>query len=83
MRWPGFRPPGVVRQRCGWGRLESLTATERTVSLLVAGGLTNGAVAGRLYIWPHTAGTHLRHVFAKLGIPNRVAPAAVVDHSIE
>jgi DNA-binding CsgD family transcriptional regulator len=83
MRWPGFRPPGVVRQRCGWGRLESLTATGRAVSLLVAEGLTNGAVAGRLYIWPHTVNTYLRQVFAKLGVPNRVALAAVVDHSIE
>jgi hypothetical protein len=27
--------------------------------------------------------TRLRDVFAKLGVPNRVALAAVVDHSIE
>ena len=53
------------------------------MSLLVAEGLTNGAVAGRLYIWPHTVNTHLRHVFAKLGVTNRVALAAVVHHSIE
>ncbi len=46
-------------------------------------GLTNGAVARRLYISPHTVNTHLRHVFAKLGVPNRVAFAAVVHHSIE
>ena len=65
------------------GRLESLTASERTVSLLVAEGLTNGAVARRLYISPHTVNTHLRHVFAKLGVSNRVALAAVVHHSIE
>ena len=64
----------------GW---ESLTATERAVSLLVAEGLTNGAVARRLYISPHTVNTHLRHVFAKLGVSNRVALAAVVHHSIE
>lgn len=64
----------------GW---ESLTATERKVSLLVAEGLTNGAVARRLYMSPHTVNTHLRHVFAKLGVANRVALAAVVHHSIE
>jgi DNA-binding CsgD family transcriptional regulator len=64
----------------GWG---SLTATERAVSLLVAEGLTNGAVARRMYISPHTVNTHLRHVFAKLGVSNRVALAAVVHHSIE
>lgn len=64
----------------GW---ESLTASEREVSLLVAEGLTNGAVARRLYISPHTVNTHLRHVFAKLGVANRVALAAVVHHAIE
>jgi len=64
----------------GWA---SLTKTERAVSLLVAEGLTNGAVARRLYISPHTVNTHLRHVFAKLGVSNRVALAALVHHSIE
>jgi DNA-binding CsgD family transcriptional regulator len=64
----------------GW---ESLTATERTVSLLVAEGLTNGAVARRLYISPHTVNTHLRHVFAKLGVSNRVALTGVVHRSIK
>jgi DNA-binding CsgD family transcriptional regulator len=73
-RGPRHRPAG------GW---ESLTKTERAVSLLVAEGLTNGAVARRLYISPHTVNTHLRHVFAKLGVPNRVALAAEVHHSIE
>jgi DNA-binding CsgD family transcriptional regulator len=73
-RGPRHRPAG------GW---QSLTATERAVSLLVAEGLTNGVVARRLYISPHTVNTHLRHVFAKLGVSNRVALAAVVHHSIE
>jgi DNA-binding CsgD family transcriptional regulator/tetratricopeptide (TPR) repeat protein len=83
LRALGIRPgPRGPRQRParGW---ESLTATERTVSQLVAEGLTNGAVARRLYISPHTVNTHLRHVFAKLGVSNRVALAAVVHHSIE
>jgi DNA-binding CsgD family transcriptional regulator len=77
-------PPGVRGSRHrpaeGW---ESLTSTERTVSLLVAEGLTNGAVARRMYISPHTVNTHLRHVYAKLGVSNRVGLAAVVHHSIE
>ena len=68
------------RPATGW---ESLTATERAVSLLVAEGLTNGAVARQLYISPHTVNTHLRHVFAKLGVSNRVALAAEVNRSIE
>jgi DNA-binding CsgD family transcriptional regulator len=83
LRALGVRPaPRGSRHRPadGW---QSLTATERAVSLLVAGGLTNGAVARQLYISPHTVNTHLRHVFAKLGVSNRVALAAVVHHSIE
>jgi DNA-binding CsgD family transcriptional regulator len=68
------------RPRGGWA---SLTTTERAVSRLVAEGLTNGAVAKRLYISPHTVNTHLRHVFAKLGVSNRVALTTVVNHSID
>ena len=49
----------------------------------VAGGLASGAVARRLSIWPHTASTHLRHVSARLGVPNRVALAAVAHHLIK
>jgi DNA-binding CsgD family transcriptional regulator len=76
---PGPRGPRK-RPSHGW---ESLTETERAVSRLVAEGLTNGAVARRLYISPHTVNTHLRHVFAKLDISNRVALAKVVHSVIE
>ena len=83
LRTLGVHPgPRGTRDRPteGWA---SLTGTERSVSLLVAEGLTNGAVARRLYISPHTVNTHLRHVFAKLGVSNRVALAGVVNRSIE
>ncbi len=53
------------------------------MSLLVAEGLTNGAVARRLSISPHTVSTHLRRVSAKLGVPDRAALAAVVHHSVK
>jgi DNA-binding CsgD family transcriptional regulator len=68
------------RPATGW---ESLSATERAVSALVAEGMTNGAIARRLYISPHTVNTHLRHIFAKLGVSNRVSLAGVVHRSIE
>ena len=83
LRAVGVRPaPRGSRRRpaAGW---ESLTATERAVSLLVAEGLTNFVVARRLYMSPHTVNTHLRHVFAKLGVSNRVALAAVAHRAIE
>lgn len=62
----------------GW---ESLTATERAVSQLVAEGLTNRSVAHRPHISPHTVSTHLRHVFEKLSVSNRAALAAAVAQS--
>ena len=40
-------------------------------------------VASALHMSPHTVNTHLRHIFAKLGVRNRVALAGLVDHSIE
>jgi DNA-binding CsgD family transcriptional regulator len=83
LRAIGARPAprgSRARPSHGW---ESLTGTEKAVSRLVAEGLTNGAVARRLYMSPHTVNTHLRHVFAKLDVSNRVALAAVVHRSIE
>ena len=46
-----------------------LTAREREVLTLVAEGLTDGAIAQRLYLTRRTVETHLGHVFAKLGVP--------------
>ncbi|WP_198009004.1 helix-turn-helix transcriptional regulator, partial [Saccharomonospora saliphila] len=53
----------------GWA---SLTESELRVSRLVAEGLTNRATARRLFLSPHTVDTHLRHIFAKLGVSSRV-----------
>ncbi|MBV9952611.1 MAG: helix-turn-helix transcriptional regulator [Acidimicrobiia bacterium] len=63
-----------ARPVSGW---ESLTDTERTVAELVAEGLTNQQVAGRMYLSRHTVDFHLRHVFRKLGIESRVMLARV------
>jgi DNA-binding CsgD family transcriptional regulator len=62
----------------GW---ESLTTIERGVSELVAEGLTNREVANRLHVSPHTVNTHLRHVFEKLSVVNRVGLAAIVTRA--
>jgi DNA-binding CsgD family transcriptional regulator len=57
------------RPVAGWA---SLTDTERTVSELVAEGLTNRQVADQLFMSTHTVAFHLRHVFRKLAIGSRV-----------
>ncbi len=49
-----------------------LSASELAVVRLVVRGATDREVAQRLYISAHTVNSHLRHVFAKLGIRSRV-----------
>ena len=50
-----------------------LSGRETEVLVLVAEGLTNPQVAGRLYLSPRTVGQHLRSVYRKLGVPSRAA----------
>ena len=45
---------------------------------LVAQGATNREVAERLFLSPYTVNSHLRHVFAKLGVRSRVELSRVV-----
>jgi DNA-binding CsgD family transcriptional regulator len=59
----------VDRPDAGWA---ALTDAELAVARLVAEGLTNREAAERLFISPHTVSSHLRHVFAKLGVNSRV-----------
>jgi len=73
-RGPRGRPPG------GWG---SLTPTEVTVAGLVAEGLSNREIAGRMFVSPETVKTHLAHIFRKLDVRNRGELTALVwrrDH---
>ncbi|MGW0083033.1 AAA family ATPase [Streptomyces sp. NPDC003393] len=63
---PGPHRPAATS---GW---DSLSESELRVAPLVAEGLTNRAIAERLYLSVHTVNTHLRHIFTKLGINTRV-----------
>ena len=56
------------RPSSGW---RSLTPTEVQVVELVAEGLTNQDVAERLLMSSRTVGTHLTHVYAKVGVAGR------------
>ena len=70
LRARGVRPPtGGPRSAPEW---PELTESEFAVVSLVARGATNREVAERLYLSPYTVNSHLRHVFAKLGIRSRV-----------
>jgi DNA-binding CsgD family transcriptional regulator len=52
---------------------DRLTAREAEILELVAAGLTNAAIAERLWVSPGTVKKHLENVYAKLGVANRAA----------
>ncbi|MGW4158542.1 response regulator [Streptomyces sp. NPDC004788] len=60
-------PPGGA---VGQG-LEELTGREREAVVLVARGLSNDEIAGRMVISPLTAKTHVNRAMAKLGVRDR------------
>ena len=69
---PESRP---LRPAVGW---PSLTEAELPVVRLAAEGHTNADIAARLYLSRYTVETHLKHVFAKLGVESRAELAALV-----
>jgi DNA-binding CsgD family transcriptional regulator len=55
-----------------------LSAREFEVARLIAGGMTNGAIAAELTLSPRTIGAHVEHILAKLGATRRAEIAAWV-----
>ena len=61
--------------RFGWS---SLTETELAVADLAARGCTNREIADTLVVSPHTVDSHVRHIYAKLGISSRITLTRIV-----
>jgi DNA-binding CsgD family transcriptional regulator/tetratricopeptide (TPR) repeat protein len=80
-----LREHGVSRRVVGKPRpqtgVDSLTESELKVAHLVAAGATNRVVAQRLYLSHHTVNSHLRNVFAKLGIRSRAELSRLIQGS--
>ena len=64
---PDRPPPGARRLEA----LAGLTMREREVLALVAEGLSNDEIAGRLYLSPLTSKTHVSRIMTKLGARDR------------
>lgn len=57
--------------------LDALSPREREVLALVADGLSNAAIAKRLYLSDHTVKRHVANILLKLDLPTRAAAAAL------
>ena len=62
----------LQRPRCD-EPLATLTPREREVLALLAEGLTDKAIAERLWLTPKTVETHVRHILRKLELPTGAA----------
>jgi DNA-binding NarL/FixJ family response regulator len=62
------RPPAPGQAR----ELDGLTPTERKVLTLIGQGYSNSEIAASLFVADTTVRTHVRHIFEKLGLRDRV-----------
>jgi DNA-binding NarL/FixJ family response regulator len=77
-RLPAAVPP---LEKAAAERLATLSDREREVLLLLAQGLSNGAISEQLWITEATVKTHVSRVFTKLGCDNRVQAALLVHRA--
>jgi DNA-binding NarL/FixJ family response regulator len=65
-----------VLERAAPGRPAGLTARQAEVAELVAAGATNAEVARHLSVGEETIKTHVRRIYATLGVTSRIELAA-------
>ena len=63
--------------------LAGLTGREREIAVLVHDGRMNREIAAELFLSEKTVETHLRNIFAKLGVASRTEVAAAVERGEE
>ena len=69
--WPGGDEPRAARASTDERPVEALTPREHEVLVLLADGVGNRELAGRLGISEHTVKFHLSAIFGKLGATTR------------
>lgn len=75
----GARAAGVSESAAG--PLRMLSRREMEIAGLVADGLSNKQIAGRLHIALSTVKDHVHRILVKTGLPNRAAVAAATFHA--
>ncbi|WP_432928594.1 ATP-binding protein [Microbispora sp. CA-135349] len=76
-RTPAARGPAPIE-----GRIAPLTRRETEIARLVAEGLSNKDIAGRLVISQRTAEGHIEHILDKLGFKSRAQVAAWIKERL-
>jgi DNA-binding NarL/FixJ family response regulator len=89
--------PSAIRQACdktvyhpfgldtaGGGSNElDLTEREQTILSAVAGGLSNKAIAAKLWVTEQTVKFHLTNIYRKLGVSNRTGAVQIArEHGL-
>ncbi|WP_033342128.1 response regulator transcription factor [Catenuloplanes japonicus] len=62
-------------------KVDSLSAREREVLVLLAQGLSNAEISAQLFVTEGTIKTHLYRVFTKIGCENRVQAAMLAQRT--
>jgi DNA-binding NarL/FixJ family response regulator len=73
----GYVDPALMPALLSKERENMLTAREREILQLLADGMSNADVAGKLYISQETVKSHVRHILSKLEADTRTHAVAI------